>query len=310
MKNLYGILGVSEEASEDSIKKAYRRLAKEYHPDATGGDKKKTERFKEFNEAYAILGDKQKRAEYDRLRRAPMGADGVPQGFDPDMFAQVFGGGGFGRGGGVHVTTEFGDISDLFASLFGGGTNPFSRGRRSARGADMAGVLELSFREAALGTRRTIRAGSGASLEVQVPPGVDTGGRLRVPGQGAPAPQRGGAPGDLHLEIRVLPDPVLRRSGADVEMDLPLSVPEAILGTKIDVPTVDGSVRLTVPPGTSSSAKLRLRGKGILRPDGTRGDQICQVLVVVPKLSDDDAEGRRLVEELARHTQRQAVRNF
>src|SRR6185369_13534644 len=120
MKDLYKILNVAEDAPDDVIKKAYRKLAKENHPDATGGDKRKTERFKEIGEAYDILGDKQKRSEYDRLRHAPVGADGMPQGFDPDSFAQVFGG-GYGRGGNVHVSTEFGDLGDLFSSLFGGG---------------------------------------------------------------------------------------------------------------------------------------------------------------------------------------------
>src|SRR5262245_23459284 len=138
MKDLYKTLGVPENADEGTIKKTFRKLAKEYHPDATGGDKRKTERFKEVNEAYSILGDTQKRAEYDRMRPAPVGADGMPQGFDPETFAQVFGGAG-GRRGGVHVSTEFGDMGDLFASLFGGGGggfNPFARGggRRVARG--------------------------------------------------------------------------------------------------------------------------------------------------------------------------------
>jgi DnaJ-class molecular chaperone len=318
MKNLYKILGVPEDADDGALKKAFRRLAKEYHPDATGGDKRKTERFKEVNEAYAVLGDRQKRAEYDRLRRAPVGNDGFPQGFDPETFAQVFGGRGpFGAGTRVRVQTQggnvgdVGDLGDLFESLFGGGPNPFARGGRRApsRGADLAGVLELGFREAALGTRKTIRGGSGAPVEVQVPPGVDAGGKLRVPGQGGPAP-RGGQPGDLHLEVRVLGDPILRRSGPDVEMDLPLTLGEAVLGTQVDVPTVDGTVRLSVPAGTSSGAKLRLRGKGARRPDGTRGDQICRVQIVVPRLEPDDAEGRRLVEELERRRGPGKVRDF
>ncbi len=165
MKDLYKILGVAEDADDDTIKKAYRKLAKQNHPDATGGDKRKTERFKEIGDAYGVLGDKQKRAEYDRLRHAPIGSDGMPQGFDPDTFAQVFGGGagGFPRGqrrpGGVHVTTEFGngDLGDLFASLFGGGSNanPFGRAgggfqrERPNRGPDMTGVLDVPC-----GTRR------------------------------------------------------------------------------------------------------------------------------------------------------------
>ena len=316
MKDLYKILGVAEDAEDDVIKKAYRKLAKENHPDATGGDKRKTERFKEIGEAYGVLGDKEKRAEYDRLKHAPVGADGMPQGFDPDAFAQVFGGGaGFGRGGGgggVHVSGDFGgDMGDLFASLFGAGGRGGGRGRaRVPRGQDMLGELEVSFRDAALGTRRTIRTGNGSTVDVSIPAGVDTGGRLRLPGKGGPAPSKGGEPGDLHLEVRVTPDPHLRRNEDDVEMDLPLTVPEALLGTKIDVPTVEGTALVTIPAGTSSGAKLRLRGKGIKRPDGRRGDQICRIEIVVPKGAANDEEARRAVESLSRLYQGKPVRNF
>ncbi len=311
MKDLYKVLGVAEGVDDDAIKKAFRKLAKENHPDATGGDKRKTERFKDINEAYSILGDKQKRAEYDRLRHAPMRPDGIPEGFDPDTFAQVFGGGrGFGQGG-VHVSMNGDDMGDIFASLFGGGAGPFGRGRGRApiRGQDMVGTIEISFREAALGTPRTIRTGSGGTVEVQIPPGVESGGRLRLAGQGGSAP-KGGKPGDLHLEIQVQPDPFLRRKDRDVELHLPLTVWEAILGTQVNVPTVEGNVRLTVPPGTSSGARLRLRAKGIKLPDGSRGDQLCRVEIIAPKLAPGDTEGRRLVEELAKHTGGAPVRKF
>jgi DnaJ-class molecular chaperone len=314
MKDLYKTLGVDEDADADTIKKRYRKLAKEYHPDATGGDKKKTERFKEIGEAYGILGDEKKRREYDKLKHSPVGADGMPQGFDPDAFAQAFGGGGGFRGGNVHVSGDFNDLGDIFSSLFGGGVggaNPFGGARvrtRVPRGNDLVGRLEVSFPEAALGTRRTVRSGGGGQLEVQVPPGVDTGGRLRLAGHGGAAP-KGGQPGDLHLEIVVIPDAHLRRNGEDIELDLPLSVGEALLGTKVNVPTVDGPVLLTIPPGTSSGAKLRLRGKGIKRSDGTRGDQIGHVQVV-PKIAADDSETRKLVEELDRRTKGTKVRDF
>jgi len=306
MKDLYKILGVSEDAGEDAIKKAYRKLAKENHPDATGGDKKKTERFKEISEAYTVLSDQQKRREYDRLRTAPVGADGMPEGFDPDAFAQVFGG-----GGGPHVG-GFGDLGDMFANLFGN-AGSFSRGRGrtrvQTRGADMVGTLEVTFKDAALGGRQTLRSGSGKPVNVNIPAGVETGARLRVPGQGAPAP-RSGQSGDLYLDIVVQPDAHLRRNGDDVELALPLTLGEAVLGTQIDVPTLDGTVRLTVPPGTSSGAKLRLRGKGIKRPEGGRGDQLCRVEVVVPRLKPDDVESRRLVEELENRTRPPKVRVF
>jgi len=304
MKDLYKILGVSEEANADAIKKAYRKLAKENHPDATGGDKKKTERFKEVNEAYTVLSDQQTRREYDRLRSAPVGADGMPEGFDPDSFAQVFGGGAQAGG--------FGDLGDMFANLFGN-AGPFTRGRGrgrpQARGADMVGNLEVTFKDAALGVRQTIRSGSGKSVNVNIPAGVETGARLRVPGQGAPAP-KSGQPGDLYLDIVVQSDVHLRRNDDDVELALPLTLGEAVLGTHVDVPTLDGTVRLTIPAGTSSGAKLRLRGKGIKRPDGVRGDQLCHVEIVVPRLKPDDVESRRLVEELENRTKPTKPRGF
>ncbi len=317
MKDLFKIIGVPETADDATIKKAYRKLAKEFHPDVTGGDKKKTERFKEINEAYDVLSDKEKRAAYMRLKNAPVRPDGMPEGFDPETFAQTFGGQGgvhFSSGGGV-------DLGDMFASLFGdargargGGAGGGAWGRQGRaqqpRGSDVAGSLEVTFAEAALGTRRTIRAGGGDKVEVSIPAGVESGARLRVGGKGAPAPGKGGVPGDLYLDIAVAPDKHLRRSDGDVELTLPVSLAEAALGAKVQVPTIEGSVTVTVPPGTSSGAKLRLRGRGIKRADGTRGDQICRVEIVVPKGAADDPELRRLFEDLARRTGGKAVRDF
>ena len=317
MKDLYAILGVPENADADAIKKAYRKLARQNHPDATGGDKKKTERFKEVGDAYAVLSDAKKRDEYDRLRQAPVGADGMPQGFDADAFSQIFGdyrmgghggGHGGGRGGGRGSAGGFGDIGDLFSTLFGG-AGPVGQASGRGRGRDMQGSVEVSFREAALGTRRSMRTGSGQNVEVNVPAGVESGARLRVPGQGGPA-SRQGRPGDLYLDVTVQPDPHLRRSGRDIELTLPLTLAEACLGTHVDVPTVDGSVRLTIPAGTSNGAKLRLRGKGVKGADGTRGDQFCRIEVVVPKLDPNDKEARGLVEELDRRAKTVKPRSF
>ncbi|HEY6476907.1 MAG TPA: DnaJ C-terminal domain-containing protein [Polyangia bacterium] len=314
MKDLYKTLGVAEDAAEAAIKKAYRKLAKEFHPDVTGDDKKKTERFKEINEAYDVLGDAKKRKEYDRLKHAPIRPDGMPEGFDAEAFAQTFGRSRAGAGN-VQFEGDF-DISDMFASLFGGGAAPGGdfdprRGRaRPVRGSDVSGRLEVTFVESVLGGKRTIRTGSGSTVEVSIPSGVENGGRLRLPGQGAPAPGRGGTPGDLYLEIEVRPDPHLRREGSDIELDVPVTFAEAALGAKIEVPTVEGRVTVTVPPGTSSGARLRLRGRGVKNADGTRGDQLCRVEIVAPKIKPDDQEARKLIEEFALRTTSGDVRRF
>jgi len=312
MKDLYKTLGVAETSDDASIKKAYRKLAKEYHPDVTGNDKKKTERFKEINEAYAVIGDPQKRREYDRLKHAPVQADGMPEGFDPDAFARTFGGARANAGG-----VEF-DVSDIFSSLFGGGggagraTQSWG-GRvrpRQSRGSDVIGQLPVTFAEAALGTKRTVRTGGGSTVEITIPPGVENGGRLRVPGKGADAPSAGGVPGDLYLDLDIRPDPHLRRAGDDIELELPVTISEAVLGARVEVPTIEGPVTVTIPPGTSSGARLRLRGRGIKRGDGTRGDQIVRVEIVAPKIKPDDTETRKLFEQIAALTAQPPVRRF
>jgi DnaJ-class molecular chaperone len=312
MKDLYKTLGVAEDADEAAIKKTYRKLAKEFHPDITGGDKKKTERFKEINEAYDVLGDTKKRREYDRLKHAPIRPDGMPEGFDAEAFAQTFGRSRAGAGG-VQFEGDF-DIGDIFSSLFGGGGGGFDPRRagraRQARGSDMSGRLDVTFVESALGGKRTVRTGSGSTVEVNIPSGVENGGRLRLPGQGAPAPAQGGTPGDLYLEIEVRPDRHLRRQGSDIELDIPVTFAEAALGARIEVPTVEGRVTVTVPPGTSSGARLRLRGRGVKHPDGTRGDQLCRVEIMAPKLKPDDAESKKLIEEFTRRTASGDIRRF
>ena len=170
MKDLYKTLGVAEDAEEAAIKKAYRKLAKEFHPDITGNDKKKTERFKEINEAYDVLGDSKKRQEYDRLKHAPIRPDGMPEGFDAEAFAQTFGRSRAGAGGGGGMSGEF-DINDIFSTLFGGGGGPgvgFDPRRqrtRPARGSDMEGRLEVTFLESVMGGKRTVRTGSGTAVE-------------------------------------------------------------------------------------------------------------------------------------------------
>jgi curved DNA-binding protein len=298
VKDYYSTLGVAEQASADEIKKAYRKLAKQNHPDATGGDVKKGERFKEISEAYSVLSDATKRSQYDQLRQNPYAQNaewGNGTGVDiGDIFAQFFGGGarvraGAPGGAGPHV--EFHSFSggeeapegfgDLF-EMFGGGAPGRRRGRRSAGRARQLALLELELPEAALGTIKTVQVG-GQTLQVRIPPGVEDGARLRA--------------GDTSFQIRVRPHAQLRREGADIHTELPISVTEALLGAKIDVPTLDGGVALTVPAGTSSGAKLRLRGKGAALPRGGRGDQYVHIRITAAR--ELSARARQLVEQLA-----------
>ncbi len=321
MKDLYKLLGVSDSASEADIKKAYRALARENHPDATGGDAKRTERFKEISDAYAIVGDAKKRGEYDRLRHAPVGSDGMPQGFDPDSFASVFGdfniGKGrspFARGGGFPGGQGGPDLNDLFSNLFGqgaSGRNPWQqRGPASPRGSDMSARVELPFAEAALGTKRKIRGGNGNPIEVAIPAGVETGGRLRIARQGGAASGVSGHPGDLYLEITVTPHPYLQRENDDVLLDVPITIAEAMVGARVHVPTLDGLVWVNVPPGSSSGRKLRLKGKGIANSEGARGDQYCRVHVVVPAIEEGDEESRSLLTELSKRVVNTQLREW
>lgn len=312
MKDYYAALGVSESASADEIKKAYRKLAKENHPDATGGDARKSDKFKEASEAYGVLSDETKRSQYDQIRKNPFAQNaefGGDTGIDiGEIFAQFFGGGvgrggrrGTGRAGNSRVSFDFGDFGnygqgqgqgmpggDFFSDMFGGGRGgrqggqPGQAGRRGrARQAAQISLLELDLREAVLGTVKTLTVGRD-TVQVRIPPGVSDGTRLRA--------------GDLSLEIRVRPHPQFRREGADLHHDLAISVGEALLGGKVEVPTIDGKVAMSIPAGTSSGATLRLRGKGVAHANGTRGDQLVHIRIVVPR--EISPQVRKLAEEL------------
>ena len=274
----YEVLGLSRTASEDEIKKAYRKLARQHHPDRNPGDKKADASFKEVQEAYSVLSDKEKRKKYDQfgfaaempnMGQGPAGFDFGSAGFDPGAFDSA----------------DLGDILRRFG--MGGEEGPARRGKRQRRPAqDQEAEANIPFLTAALGGRISLEIG-GQTVELKVPAGVEEGKRLRLGGQGP-----GG--GDLYLRLHIEPHPYFRREGNSIVLDVPLSLPEAALGTRIEVPTIDGQ-RLTVkvPPGASSGSRLRLRGKGI-----TGGDQYIEIKVVVPKV--EDSRGRELVEELAR----------
>jgi DnaJ-class molecular chaperone len=295
-RDYYDVLGVKRNASEDDIKKAYRKLAREHHPDRNPGDKKAEAKFKEVQEAYDVLSDKTKRSQYDRFGRVgpdggvgggPGGTTfrwgtGGPGGFqevDPqhaaDMFREMFGG---GLGG-------FGGMEDV-DEIFGRGSRRGNRGRRQQAPPETESEVTIPFVTAALGGSVTLQV-DGRELSVKIPAGVSDGQSLRLQGQGP-----GG--GNLRLKLRIQAHPYFRREGNNIILEVPVSVAEAILGAKVDVPTLDGS-RLTVkvPPGTSSGARLRLKGKGI-----AGGDQYIEIKVVVPSTIDD--KSRQLIEEFAR----------
>lgn len=291
----YQILGVSRGASQEEIRKAYKKLARENHPDSKPDDKVASERFKQAAEAYEVLGDSEKRQKYDQFGANWKHAD--------QMGGNPFGGGQvdlndiLGGRGGV-------DLGDLFGGVFGGGG---PRGRRPGprKGPDLETSVQIPFQMAANGGSYDVtiqRGGKSERLAVKVPAGVDDGAKLRVAGQGEPGPG-GGPAGDLLVTVHVAPHPYFRRDGSDVILELPLSVGEAVLGAKVEVPTLGGDrVTLTVPPGTSSGAKLRIKGAGFPNlKTGEHGHQYTVVKIVVPK--DLDAEASALLEQFASHVQ-------
>jgi DnaJ-class molecular chaperone len=290
-KDLYAILGVARDADEAAIRKAYRKLARRYHPDVSP-DKASEERFKEITRAYDVLSDTEKRRNYDEFGDISLEAAfdaerarRVREAFASRRGPEAFG----GFEGEASDRFPFGGLDDLFSDLFS------RRGardvRRERRGPDLEAELELDFVDAARGGEhrvtiaRPMADGSvrQEAVTVRIPPGVSDGGRIRLRGKGAEG--RGGAPpGDLFARIRVRPHRFFRREGRDLYLDLPVTVAEATLGAKVEVPTLEGRVTLTIPPGSDSGAKLRLRGKGVRDPSGgAPGDLYVVVQIRVPR---------------------------
>jgi curved DNA-binding protein len=295
-KDPYAILGVERQASAEEIKRAYRRLAKEYHPDRNPGNKSAEQRFKEVHAAYEVLGDRQRRAQYDRF-----GAGGPA----PQFYAWTADAGAPYEGARFDFDS-LGDLTSIFEQFFAR-AEPRGRQRRGSRtarprGADVSAVVELSFEEALHGTARELvlaesgQGGQTERIEVRIPPGVHDGQRIRVQGKGQAGP---GGPGNLMILCRIRTHPIVRLEGRDVLLDLPLTFTEAALGASVEIPTPDGPTVVKVPPGTSSGTKLRLRGRGM--PEGrggARGDLFAIVRIVAPKQVSPPA--RRLLEELER----------
>ena len=307
-RDLYATLDVDRSADSGTIRKSYRRLARKYHPDVKPGDSAAEARFKEISKAYSVLSDAEKRRNYDEF-----GVVSLESGFDPEAarraresFGTQFGGGA--PGGPAYGSTEefhFGETDDLFGRIFAhrGGR---ARTRSAVRGADLETSIELEFLDAARGGERQLSfsppSKGGRSkrerLKVRIPPGVADGDRIRLANKGGKSPG-GGPPGDLHLTVRVRPHAFFRREGRDLHVTVPISVSEATLGAKIEVPTLEGRATVTVPEGTDSGSKLRLRGKGIADPKGgPTGDLIVTVQIRVPRGLDPEARAK--FEDLAK----------
>ena len=295
MRDPYDVLGVARKASEAEIKKAFRALAKKHHPDKTGNDQAAMKRFQEINSAYELLSDKEKRAQYDR---GEIDAAGQPKGFGAGFNPSA---GGFrggprpGAGAAREFHFNFGDeegvnIDDILGGIFGGGAGP-ARGRPRAqprRGQDLQLQTTVSFQEAALGGTRRVMLADGRELEVKIPPGLKEGQQIRLRGQGAPG-ERGAPAGDLLITVSVAPHPYLTRDGDDIRMDLPITLKEAVLGAKVEVPTLTGPVAVTVPANSNTGNVLRLKGKGIQAP-GHAGDFYIRLLVTLPEQADADLQ--------------------
>lgn len=300
MKDPYEVLGVAKTASEADIKKAFRTLAKKHHPDKHAGDAAAQKRFQEISGAYDILGDKEKRAQYDA---GAIGPDGNPRGFDPRAggFRQghPFGSGygGFGGGGGpgareFHFSFDDGagggaaGFEDIFADLMGGGRRK-AREPREMKGEDFSAAVTVSFDEAANGGTRRVVLQNGEQIDVKIPVGVKDGQTIRVKGRGGAG--RGGGPnGDILLTVSVAPHPTMTRDGNDIRVDLPVTLKEAVLGGKVPAPTLTGTVSLTVPPNSNTGTTLRLKGKGIAAHGGSAaGDLYVRLVVTLPDRPDE-----------------------
>ena len=290
-RDLYQELGVAKTADAEAIRRAYRKLAKDLHPDKNPGDDAKLERFKKINAAFDILGDADKREKYDK---GQIDAEGHETGFGRGGFN----GGGPFNGGGAYGGRGFesADFDDILGQMFSGGS-PFGNfgdrakagGPRASGGFDVRARLEIDLEEAILGGKKRIAFSDGRTIEVTIPAGAADGQVLRLKGQGAQG--RGGVSGDALIELVVRAHPLYRVEGADLYMDLPVSVPDAVLGAKIEAPTPEGAVTLTVPKGSNSGRRLRLKGRGAVDPASRkRGDLFAELVVTLPEAADAELE--------------------
>ena len=273
-------LGVARGATAAEIRKAFHKLAKAHHPDTNPGNTAAEERFKQVSAAFDILGDVAKRKKFD------VGEIDV----DGRETFRGFGGGGQGgfSPGGRSAPFEGVDLSDLFGDILGRGRGGSGGGGGFAtRGSDVRAQLEIDLEEAIHGSKKRISFTDGRAMDVAIPKGAEEGQALRLKGQGAPG--RAG-PGDAIIELTIKPHPIFRREGEALVMDLPVTVPDAVLGGKVQAPTPDGAVTMTIPKGSNSGQSLRLKGKGLSDPKGKRGDLIARLVVMLPELADKELE--------------------
>lgn len=277
-ENLYDVLGVSRQASQDDIKRQYRKLAKELHPDLNPGDEVVADRFKKVSSAHAILSDPKKRASYDLGEIDEEGQARQRYGHYHDFS------GGAGQSGGFDESVLEGLFSEMFGRGAGGGF------RAAERGSDAAYSLKVDFLEAAKGAKKRVAMGDGQVLDIAIPAGIEEGQTLRLRGKGRPG-IRGGPTGDAMVEIQVRAHPLFERKGRDIHIELPITLGEAVLGARIDVPTIDGPVTMTVPKGSGSGTVLRLKERGIAGPrGGARGNQYVRLNVSLPPSPDQELE--------------------
>lgn len=319
-KDYYQILGVSKSADKEELKKAFRKLARKYHPDVNPGDKASEEKFKEVNEAYEVLSDPHKREKYDQFGaqwQQYSRSGGRPEDFDWSQWRAGPGGGAYTRtvtqeefeqmfGGGFGDMGGLGGFSDFFETLFGGMGQRASGGRQGRAGArrtqagrDAEQAVEISLEEAFSGTSIGLQWEGGRRIEARIPPGVKTGSRIRLGGQGG-AGLGGGPAGDLYLKIQVRPHARFERDGDDLKVSVPVDLYTAVLGGTVKVPAIDRSVELTIPAGTGNGKSFRLRGLGMpnLREPQQRGNLIATVQVQLP--TELSSEERQLFEQLRR----------
>ncbi|NBB15309.1 DnaJ domain-containing protein [Caulobacter sp. SLTY] len=277
-------LGVSRSAGADDIRKAFRKLAKQYHPDANPGDKTAEEKFKRVSGAFDILGDEEKRKKFDRGEIDAEGREQSPFGGRGGFGGNAGGGGWSPRGG-----AEGFDPADIFGDVFGqrGQGGPRGFGGFSTKGQDLRTRLDIDLEDAIRGAKKRIAFSDGRTLDLTIPKGAQDGQVLRLKGQGAQG--RGGA-GDALIELNIRNHPIYRREGDTLIMDVPITVPDAVLGGKVEAPTPDGIVALTVPKGSNSGQQLRLKGRGFIDAKGKRGDLVARLVVTLPDIAGPELE--------------------